>query len=127
MADRAVPNLPSRNFSATEQFYGTFGFQSTHHSDEWLILARCGVELEFFSYAALDPYASSFRCSVRIADLDEVVSAITAAGVPESMTGMPRLTSPVLQPWGARVAYLIDPDGSQLALIDDSAAGRAGT
>ena len=40
MADRAVPNLPSRDFGATMEFYGSFGFVEDYQDDGWLILRR---------------------------------------------------------------------------------------
>ncbi len=40
MTDRAVPNLPSRDFDATIAFYGGFGFAQDYRDEGWLILRR---------------------------------------------------------------------------------------
>ncbi|GAA1467178.1 bleomycin resistance protein [Microbacterium thalassium] len=120
--DRAVPNLPSRDFDVTEAFYGGFGFECEFRDDGWMILSRGELRLEFFPYPGLDPATSSFMCSIRVADVDELYAAVKRAGVPERSVGMPRLHPVRLQEWGLRVGYLIDPDGTQLALIDQPVA-----
>lgn len=117
-SDRAVPNLPSRDFDATEAFYGAFGFTRLFRDEGWLSLVRGGLQLEFFPLPDLDPFSSDFMCSVRVTDADELYDAIRRSGVPESTSGMPRLHPVRLQEWGLRAGYLIDPDGTQLALIE---------
>lgn len=119
MTDRAVPHLPSRDFDATVVFYGGFGFATTYRDREWLIMERGGLQLEFFPAAELDPAQSPFMCGLRVDDLDAHYAAIRASGVAERTTGHPRLHAPVLQPWGRRVAHLIDLDGTQVNLIEN--------
>lgn len=53
-------------------------------------------------------------------DVDELYAAIAATGVPERITGFPRLHPVALQDWGARVGYLVDPDGTQFHLIEEA-------
>lgn len=120
MPDRAVPNLPSRDFDATVEFYRGFGFQTEYRDGGWLILRRGGIQLEFFLAPEIDPYASWSMCSIRIADLDEMYAAVRGAGVPERTTGIPRLVPIALQEWGHRAGFLIDVDGTQLHLIEDA-------
>jgi hypothetical protein len=120
VVDRAVPNLPSRDFAATVEFYGRFGFVEGFRDDEWLILRRGALQLEFFPFPELDPRTSSFMCSIRVADLNELYSAVVRAGVPVARTGIPRLTSITTQRWGQRAGFLNDIDGSQLHLIEDA-------
>jgi catechol 2,3-dioxygenase-like lactoylglutathione lyase family enzyme len=119
MSDRAVPNLPSRDLDATAGFYGALGFAPTYRDDGWLILARGRVELEFFPLPDLDPFASAFMCSIRVADVDALYAAALAAGVEEKTIGFPRLHPVARADWGARVGYLVDPDGTQLHLIEE--------
>lgn len=116
--DRAVPNLPSRDLERTEAFYGAFGFGRVFRDEGWMILARGGVQLEFFPEPGLDPFSSGAMCTVRVGDVDEVYAAIRASGVPEATTGMPRLHPVRRQDWGLRAGFLIDPDGTQLTLIE---------
>ena len=120
MADRAVPNLPSRDFDRTLELYCSFGFTAVFRDDGWMILERGGVQLEFFPYPDLDPAQSSFMCSLRVHDVDELYESIRAAGIPEAPVGIPRLVPVKRQPWGLRAGYFIDPDGTQFSLIADA-------
>ncbi|PXA67165.1 bleomycin resistance protein [Cryobacterium arcticum] len=116
--DRAVPNLPSRDFDATEAFYTAVGFERVFRDAGWMILTRGGLQLEFFPAPDLDPYSSSFMCSLRVADVDALYAAIRRAGVTEGTVGMPRLHPVRMQEWGLRAGYLVDLDGTQIALIE---------
>ncbi|RYE11157.1 MAG: bleomycin resistance protein [Hyphomicrobiales bacterium] len=119
MTDRATPNLPSRDFAATSRFYAALGFTESWRDAGWMILNRGGVTLEFFPFAGLDPATSSFGACLRLDNLDEFYAACTASGIPEQHTGWPRLHPPRLEPWGGRVASLIDPDCTLLRLIQN--------
>jgi len=46
-------------------------------------------------------------------ELDQVVGSLSAAGVPV-------LVQPSLQPWGERVAYVSDPDGNLVLLVEET-------
>lgn len=119
MTERTVPNLPSRDVDATIAFYGGFGFEPTYRDDGWLILRSGDLELEFFPFPDLVPEESSFMCSIRVDDLDELYRRIHDAGVVERSTGRPRLHPVRTQPWGGRAGFLVDPDGTQLHLIEN--------
>lgn len=119
MTDRSVPNLPSRDFDGTAAFYGEFGFELMYRDDGWLILRRGELELEFFLFAELVPEESSFMCSVRVDDVDELYRQIKATGVTEKDIGHPRLHPVRLQRWGQRAGFLVDPDGTLLNLIEN--------
>src|SRR5690554_3037877 len=119
MADHAVPNLPSRDFDHTIAFYGGFGFELSHRDDGWLILRRGELQVEVFLFPDLVPEESSFMCSVRVDDVEELYRQIKNAGVVEKTSGRPRLHPVRLQTWGQRVGYLIDLDGTQLQLIEN--------
>jgi catechol 2,3-dioxygenase-like lactoylglutathione lyase family enzyme len=121
LRDRAVPNLPSRDLDATEEFYAGLGFERAFRDDGWMILRRGELQLEFFPFVDLDPAASASRCTLRVADVDELAAAIAAAGVPVRDTGFPRLHEVRLQDWGLRAGHLVDPDGNLLTLIAEPA------
>lgn len=119
MADHATPNLPARDFDAAERFYRALGFEPSWKDSGWMIL-RCGtIALEFFPYPDLDPSESSFGCCIRLDDLDAMVAAAQAASIPVRAQGMPRLSLPRREHSGLRIAYLVDPDGSLLRLIQN--------
>ena len=115
---RAVPNLHSRDFDETEAFYGAFGFERALRDEGWMILVRGGLQLELFPAPDLDPLSSNFMCCLRVADVDELYAAIRASGVAEASRGRPRLHPVRMQDWGLRAGYLVDPDGTQLTLIE---------
>lgn len=117
--DRAHPALPARDLAATAAFYGRLGFDVVHHDDTWLRMRRGLIELEFFPHPTLDPSTSDHQCVLRVADVDALHAALAQAGVAQSTTGIPRLTPIATQSWGQRAAYLVDLDGSQLALVEE--------
>ena len=119
MTDHATPNLPSRDFSATATFYGKLGFAEGYRSDGWMILSRGSATLEFFPYPDLDPYQSSFSCCLRLDDLTGMMVQVAASGVPDARTGIPRYHPAAPDPSGLTIAYLIDPDGTLLRLIQN--------
>jgi catechol 2,3-dioxygenase-like lactoylglutathione lyase family enzyme len=119
MADHATPNLPARDFAATAAFYAKLGFEEDYRSDGWMILSRGGLCLEFFPYPDLDPYQSSFSCCLRLDDLGAMMDEVRAAEVPNARVGMPRFHPPQVEGSGLTIAYVIDPDGTLLRLIQN--------
>ena len=119
MADHATPNLPSRDFDKTAAFYGALGFEAGWRDAGWMILKRGEAMLEFFPYPDLDPKESSFGCCLRLDDIDALYDAARSAGVPEGRTGQPRLHPATVEPSGLRIAYLIDPDGTLVRLVQN--------
>ncbi len=119
MTDHATPNLPARDFAAAADFYAGLGFEEEYRSDAWMILSSGAVKLEFFPYPDLDPYHSSFSCCLRLDDLPAMMHLVEATGVPEARTGFPRYHAPAREHSGLTIAYLIDPDGTLLRLIQN--------
>ena len=119
MADHATPNLPSRDFDATEHFYRTIGFRRRYRDPGWLILERGTLTLEFFPCADLDPATSSFGCCLRLDDLDGFHAVCRNAGIGVAPRGFPRLTAPAVEASGMRIGYLLDPDGTLLRLVEN--------
>ncbi len=121
MTDIATPNLPSRDFDATEAFYAALGFERGWRDDGWMILKRgptgAAVVLEFFPYPDLNPAKSSFSCCIRFDDLSAFVDVVKAADIPVKQTGFPRLHEPKVEASGLEIAYLTDPDGTLIRLI----------
>lgn len=117
--DHATPNLPSRDFAVTSRFFAALGFTETWRDPGWMILRSGDIQLEFFPHPALDPATSAFGACLRLDDLDAFYAVCRASGVPERNTGWPRLHRPRLEPWGGRVAALIDPDCTVFRLIQN--------
>jgi catechol 2,3-dioxygenase-like lactoylglutathione lyase family enzyme len=123
LTDRATPNLPSRDFLKTERFYSKLGFKASFRSGHWLILQRGGVQLEFFPWPDLDPAQNSHGCCIRLDDLDALVAQVGEAGIPEARTGIPRIVPPSRDISGLTIAYLVDPDGTLLRLVQNPPEG----
>lgn len=119
MTDHATPNLPSRDFGETAAFYAKLGFEEDYRSPGWMILSRGALKLEFFPYPDLDPYQSSFGSCLRLDDLAGMMRQVEASGVPDARQGIPRYHPPRVEPSGLTIAYLLDPDGSLLRLIQN--------
>lgn len=119
MADTATPNLPARDFAATAAFYAGLGFAEDYRSEGWMILSRGNATLEFFPYPDLDPYHSSFGCCLRLDDLEEILAQVRASEVPNARVGIPRYHPPARDPSGLTIAYLVDPDGTLVRLIQN--------
>lgn len=119
MTDQATPNLPARDFAATAAFYAKLGFAEDYRSEGWMILSRGDLTLEFFPWPDLDPYQSSFGSCLRLDDLAGMMALVEASGVPDARHGIPRYHPPRLEESGLTIAYLIDPDGSLLRLIQN--------
>lgn len=119
MSDAATPNLPSRDFEKTSQFYSLLGFTESWRDKGWMILKRGTLTLEFFPHPELDPLASWFSCCLRLDDLDAFYAVCTQAGIPEGCKGQPRLHPPEDQPWGLRMGAFVDPDGTLVRMIQN--------
>ncbi|MHC2625420.1 catechol 2,3-dioxygenase-like lactoylglutathione lyase family enzyme [Bradyrhizobium huanghuaihaiense] len=127
MNDLAIPNLPSRSFDRTQEFYRRLGFTLAYRDDEWMILNRGRVVLEFFAHPGLDPLASWFSCCLRLDELSEFYELCKSAGLEEKGSGYPRLHPPEEQDGGGRMGALIDLDGTLLRLIQNRAARSPAT
>lgn len=123
--DHATPNLPARDFEATSKFYASLGFVEGWRDEGWMILDRGGLKLEFFPFPDLDPFSSSFGSCLRLDDLASFYAGAREAGIAEACGGQPRLTPPRKEASGLTIAYLIDPDGSLLRLIQNPVAAPA--
>ena len=114
-----MPNLPSRDLGATTAFYRGFGFRELHRDDNWLVLRRGELQLEFFRKDDLDPRGHEFACCLRVADLESLYEAVRTAGVPEKRHGRPSVRPIATQPWGQQMSTLLDLDGNLLRMIAD--------
>ncbi|MEX0902731.1 MAG: bleomycin resistance protein [Pseudohongiellaceae bacterium] len=117
MPDRVTANLPSRVFDATAAFYAALGFKTNFKNDDWMILSRGPLELEFFRHDQ-NPRTSCFSACIRVDDLDDLYSAFQKAELPSDCAKIPRISPPEFQ-HGLRMFALVDPDGNLLRCIEN--------
>ena len=121
MAERITANLPSADFSRTEDFYARMGFARVYRDTGWMILERRGVWVEFFGYPDLDPFQSSFSACLRTTDLDALHAEFQGLGLSSDPRDIPRMTPPESRPGLPRMFFLLDPDGSLWRIIEEPA------
>lgn len=124
MADRITANLPSRDFSATEAFYGRLGFISRFRDEGWMILQRGDLVLEFFPHPGIDKWSSWFSACIRVDDMAGLLSEWQQTGLPTDPKAIPRLTGVFKPSHAPRMFALVDEDGSLLRVIDNADAGE---
>jgi len=117
--DHATPNLPTRDVQATAQFYEALGFTVRLKTENWIILDRGGIQLEFFHLADHNPKESCFSACLRVDDLDGLYAEFSKAGLPDYCGAMPSMGKIEVEPYGIRLFTLIDPEGSLLRCIDN--------
>ena len=120
--DRITANLPSRNFAATAALYAALGFEPAYRDTGWMILTRGPLEVEFFPWPDLDPFASNASACVRVDDLDGLLATWRGAGLSDNPRQIPRLTGVVKHPGVPRMFALVDGDGSLLRVLENGGA-----
>ncbi|AXY61692.1 MULTISPECIES: VOC family protein [Acinetobacter] len=63
-------NLPAIDFEQTQRFYEHLGFECDYRSDEWMIMNRDGMLLEFFHHPELDPKQSWHSACIRVENME---------------------------------------------------------
>lgn len=119
MVDHATPNLPARDLSATAEFYRGLGFEQAYRDDDWLILTRGTVTLEFYPAPDVDAASSGASCCLRLDDAEAFLRVCRAAGLPETTQGWPRVHALRREGSGLRIGALVDIDGSLLRVVQN--------
>jgi catechol 2,3-dioxygenase-like lactoylglutathione lyase family enzyme len=106
--DVARPFLPARDFAVSRAFYEALGFKKELDA-EVAIFAIGGTSFILQNYYQED-WAGNFMMQLLVDDLDAWWSHIDGLDLPGRFAVRPP-TAPALQPWGLRVAYVVDPSG----------------
>jgi uncharacterized glyoxalase superfamily protein PhnB len=104
----ARPFLPARDFTLSKQFYETLGFEKLLDSE----VAIFGVGASSFvlqNYFQED-WAANSMMQLMVDDLDSWWQHIEALDLPARF-GVSPPKPPAVQPWGLRIAYVVDPSG----------------
>jgi len=105
LTDLARPFVPATDLDRSKAFYEALGFEKTLDSE--VAIFRTGV-----GGFILQRYhtAEHFMMQLMVDDLDAWWAHIQALDL-RAKFGVPAPQPPAMQPWGLRVAYLIDPSG----------------
>jgi hypothetical protein len=104
----ARPFLPSRDFELSKRFYEALGF--TKLLDGEVAIFSTGASSFILQRFYQKEWAENFMMQLMVDDLDAWWSHIEGLDLPARF-GVKPPRPPALQPWGLRVAYLVDPSG----------------
>ena len=104
----ARPFVPARDFDLSKRFYEALGFKKVLDGGVAIFEMRSsGFILQ--NYYQKD-WAGNFMMQLMVDDLDGWWSHIEALDLPGKF-GIQPPKAPAVQPWGLRIAYVVDPCG----------------
>ena len=107
--EMARPFLPAKDFDLSKRFYQALGFTMVLDSDEVAIF-RIGTSSFVLQKYFQKEWAENFMMQLMVDDLDSWWTHVLSLDLPARFcVAAPK--PPAVQPWGLRIAYLIDPSG----------------
>lgn len=101
-----IPVLASLDLQESVDFYtNRLGFKSIGRYDDYAIVVRDAAEIHFWLCKERQ-IAENTSCYIRVADISGLHQELTASGL--------MAKEPLLQPWGMKELYVIDPHGNLL-------------
>jgi catechol 2,3-dioxygenase-like lactoylglutathione lyase family enzyme len=137
MSERTIPILPCPSIDDVVAFYEALGFAVTYRQERpntYAVVARGGIELQFFVLKGLDPAQSYSTCYVLVSAVDELYAAFRA-GLGATFGRIPTRGIPRIGPlgdmsYGVRQFIVVDPGGNIIRIgqpIDPRPAPSAET
>jgi predicted enzyme related to lactoylglutathione lyase len=102
------PFVPAKDFDLSKHFYEALGFEKVLDGDVAIFQAGSGGFILQRYYQK--EWAENFMMQLVVDDLDAWWHHIQGLDLPQKF-GTPMPKPPAMQPWGLRVAYLVDPSG----------------
>jgi uncharacterized glyoxalase superfamily protein PhnB len=102
------PFLPTKDFARSKDFYEALGF--TKELDGEVAIFRVGGSSIILQQRYDKEWAENMMMQLMVDDLDMWWAHIVALDLP-TRCGVPAPKPPMMQPWGLRIAYLVDPAG----------------
>lgn len=102
------PFLPTKDFETSKLFYEAIGFEKTLDSEVAIFKAGHGgfiLQRHFH-----EDWAGNCMMQLMVDDLDAWWTHIESLDLPTRF-GVPTPKPPAMQPWGLRIAYIVDPAG----------------
>jgi catechol 2,3-dioxygenase-like lactoylglutathione lyase family enzyme len=106
--ETARPFVPARDFDLSKRFYTALGFAKV--LDGEVAIFRIGSTSFLLQNYFQKEWAENFMLQLMVDDLDAWWAHLVSLDLPRTF-GVPAPKAPALQPWGLRVAYVVDPSG----------------
>jgi uncharacterized glyoxalase superfamily protein PhnB len=102
------PFLPCRDFELSKRFYEALGFEKVLDGEVAIFDTGSGgfILQRYFD----EGWASNCMVQLMVDDLDAWWAHIEALDLAAGF-GVPAPRAPAMQPWGLRIAYVVDPSG----------------
>ncbi len=105
----ARPFLPAKDFDLSRRFYEALGFTKMLDGGEVAIF-RMGASSFLLQRYFQKEWAENFMMQLMVDDLDAWWTHVSSLALAATF-GVPAPKAPAMQPWGLRVAYVVDPAG----------------
>jgi len=102
------PFLPAKDFDLSKRFYGALGFEKVLDAD--VAIFKMGWSGFILQRYYQKEWAENFMMQLMVDDLDAWWAHIQGFDL-AGQFGVPAPRPPAMQPWGLRVAYVVDPSG----------------
>lgn len=106
--EMARPFLPAKDFELSKRFYEALGF--TKVLDGEVAIFRIGASGFILQKYFQKEWAENTMMQLMVDDLDSWWTHVSSLALPTRF-GVPAPKPPTVQPWGLRIAYVIDPSG----------------
>lgn len=104
----ARPFLPAKDFDLSKRFYETLGFEMLLDSE--VAIFGCGSGGFILQRYYQKDWAENSMMQLMVDNLDDWWTHIQTLDLPSQFKVRPP-KAPAMQPWGLRVAYIVDPSG----------------
>lgn len=106
--ERMRPFMPAKDFELSKRFYEALGFEKVLDGEVAIFNAGSGgfILQRYFQ----EDWAKNFMMQLMVDDLDMWWVHIDSLDLTKRF-GVPAPKPPALQPWGLRLAYVVDPSG----------------
>jgi hypothetical protein len=102
------PFLPAKDFDTSRAFYEALGFAKLLDGD--VAIFGIGATSFILGRHYQEDWAGNFMMQLMVGDLDAWWAHIDRLDLPGRF-GVPAPKPPEMQPWGLRIAYVVDPSG----------------
>jgi hypothetical protein len=104
----ARPFVPAKAFDFSKKFYEALGFEKLLDGD--VAIFKLGASSFVLQRYYQKEWAENFMMQLMVDDLDAWWRHIEALDLAANF-GVPAPRPPAMQPWGLRIAYIVDPAG----------------